>query len=299
VIDAVLDSAAQSRAVNPNATYRMATIGGASLRWRTPGGASAGLLNQRLSVERANAVSGIVEAGLSQRNLSGVTSVQRQAIGSVLGRALGLSDDDNSQMFRATSLTAYESGGRDLNSHNGSGSGASAAPGIEGGGGGGVRSDPQPGTGSIDPFANPGPGGPGTGTRNSPSLREGQSDWGRDLNNPLSLTGVPMVPDLLNRPTMGWDSGVAVGAAAEGGVGASAGVSASYSFPVYTAAFPAEAEVPIRAASGLLKLEADFATGNTPGAMRDAVGLVGAFVPAEIVNAVADGVFPLPPGYTD
>lgn len=299
VIDAVLDSAAQSRAANPNATYRVATIGGASLRWRTPGGSSAGLQNQRLSVERANAVSSIVEAGLSQRNLANVTSVQRQAIGSLLGRALGLSDDDNSQMFRSTSLTAYESGGRDSNTHDGAGSGTGGVPYIGGGGG----------AGASDPFANPGPGGPGTGTRNTPSLREGQSDWGRDLRtqdpndptktNAWSPTALPLVPDLLNRPTMGWDSGVAVGAAAEEGVGLSAGVSASYSFPVYTAAFPADAELPIRAASGLLKMEADFSTGNVPGALRDGVGLVGAFVPTEIVNAIADGVFPLPPGYTD
>jgi hypothetical protein len=306
-IDAVLDSAAHSRAASPNATYRMATIGGASLRWRTPGAATAGIQNQRLSVARANAVSNIVEAGLAQRNLSGVTSVQRQAIGSLLGRALGLSDDDNSQMFRATSLTAYESGGQVGPNPQPGEPGAGSAPGL-GDGGSPVGNGPQHGTGANDPFANPGPGGPGTGTRNTPSLGEGKHDWGQDTrkdptdsekNNELSATALPMVPDLLNRPTMGWDSGVAVGAGAEEGLGAGVGASASYSFPVYTAAFPAESEVPIRAASGILKLESDFFTGNISGAIRDGVGLVGAFVPTEIVNSVADGVFPLPPGYTD
>jgi hypothetical protein len=285
----------------------MATIGGASLRWRTPGAATAGIQNQRLSVARANAVSNIVEAGLAQRNLSGVTSVQRQAIGSILGRALGLSDDDNSQMFRATSLTAYESGGR-VGPNTPGGPGTGGAPNLGDGGSGPVGIGPQQGTGANDPFANPGPGGPGTGTRNSPSLQEGKYDWGQDTrhdptdptkNNELSATALPMVPDLLNRPTMGWDSGISIGGTAEAGAGVGAGVSASYSIPVATAAFPADAEVPLRAVSGIVKLAGDFTTGNVPGAIRDGVGLAGAFVPTEIVNAVADGVFPLPPGYTD
>jgi phage-related protein len=311
-IDAVLDQAAHSRALNPNATYRMATLGGASLRWRTPGRSSALAQNQQLSFERANAVSVIVEAGLARRNLTGVTTVQRQAIGSLLGRALGLSDDDNSQIFRVSSLTAYESGGRpSLNTHNGGGSGTgegSGTGGVLNAGELGSNHAPQ-GTVTPNPFADAGPGGPGTGSRNTPSLREGQSDWGRDLRaqdpsdptktNAWSPTALPMVPDLLNRPTMGWDSGVAFGGAPEAGVGGSVGVSASYSFPMYTAAFPADAEIPIRAASGLLKIELDLASGNVPGALRDAVGLVGAFVPQEIVNEVANCVFPLPPGYTD
>jgi hypothetical protein len=98
---------------------------------------------------------------------------------------------------------------------------------------------------------------------------------------------------------MGWDSGIGLGLRPGVGVGGEVSGSATFSIPIGAYGFPASAELPLRVASGLVKLSADIATMNLAGGLRDGVGIVGAFVPSAIVDGVANFIFPLPPGYTD
>ena len=98
---------------------------------------------------------------------------------------------------------------------------------------------------------------------------------------------------------MGWDSGVTLGLRPGVGVGAGASVSATFSIPIAAIGFPPSAELPLRVATGIVKLGLDLLTLNVAGGLRDGVGIVGAFVPPAIINGIADFVFPLPPGYTD
>ncbi len=292
VIANVLDSAGHAHTLHADARYRIASVGGASLRWRHPGRGDPDALNQALSVQRAQVVAAEVRAGLGARGLGGITEVQQDAMGATLGHVLNLPADDNSPALRATTLTAYEQPAAPPPAPA-----PAPAPGPAGSGGG------AGGPGAPAPV--PGPGGPGSGP-NSPSVGPHEWNWfgddrpgkgiGSAIPNPLHG---PLVPDLLHRPTMGWDSGISLGLRPGVGVGGNVTGNAVFSIPIGAYGFPPAVETPLRISVGLIKLGLDIMTMNIQGGLRDGVGIVGALVPPAIVNGIANFVFPLPPGYTD
>ncbi len=293
-INNVLDATAHAHALHADAKYRLGALGGASLRYRHPGaGHNADERNMALSVQRAQVVAAEVTRGLSSRALAGNSEVQHGAMGSALGHLLHLPSDNNSEVFRATTLTSWEK----LAPPPAPAPTPAPAPAPGGGGGG----SPVPGPAA----AAPGPRGDGSGP-NTPSVGPGEINLGSDdrkdkgiLDNvPNPLHG-PLVPDLMHRPTIGWDSGVSLGVRPGVGVAAGASANATFSIPIAAIGFPPKAELPLRVATGIVKLGLDLMTMNIAGGLRDGVGIVGALVPSAIVDGIADFVFPLPPGYTD
>ena len=108
-INSVLDSTAHAHTLHADAKYRLASVGGASLRWRHPGaGQTADERNMALSVQRAQVVAAEATRGLSTRGLAGNSEVQQDAMGSELGHVLRLPSDNNAEVFRATTLTSWE-----------------------------------------------------------------------------------------------------------------------------------------------------------------------------------------------
>ena len=297
-VNGLLDVVAAAAAANPDAQFTITTVGGASLRWRHPDKAGSAADNLRLSWQRADAVNAQVSAGLAARGLSGRVGVRESATGSQQAEQeaerLHLAADDDSQAYRDTVVSADEIdmtqapavpptvGPAPVESQHASPGGwtwdgptTPLPPGHWDLGG-----DDRPGQGFYDPRQ---PGSP---------FHPGDA-------NVLDPTNGPLVPDLLNRPTIGSDTTFGVMGLAGAGINGGAGPAVSFSFPLGAYAFPPESTVPLRVLVGMIKLNMDVATMSPAGGLRDVSGIVGAFIPDEVVNGVADFVFPLPPGYTD
>jgi outer membrane protein OmpA-like peptidoglycan-associated protein len=299
-IDGVLGTIASTASSHPESTFRAVTLGGASLRWRHPDKRGADADNLALSQQRADAVNSLVVSGLAARGLTGRVATSSTGTGSAQAaadaRTRHLSSDDNAQIYRDTTVTVYEA----ERTHTPGTPGTPGTPPTT------VTQHPSVGGWTYDPADTPRPAWSG--------------DWGgddrtghgfydpHDPNSPFSpgsdanvldpMNG-PWVPDLLNRPTMGWDTQMGVNLGAQEGASVDASIGASFSFPLGAFAFPGEAVTPLRVTLGLVKVLMDVETLSVAGGLRDVAGIIGAFIPDSVVTGIANLVFPLPPGYTD
>ena len=109
----------------------------------------------------------------------------------------------------------------------------------------------------------------------------------------------PYLPDVAhgNRPTIGWDSTLSAGLGAEVGVTSMPG-SGCRAIPLPHVNFPAQAELPLRIAFGVIKMGVDFVSVDGAGMFRDALGtftpIAEAILDEQIAEPAANMVIPRP-----
>ena len=277
---AVIDMAAteaRNRRSQQDGALTILVEGHASPRWRRPRrGETAATENDRLSAERAHAVSR--ELGAKFTEADAPRQLTATGRGTQLAQQAGVGPDTDDQRFRSASISGAVTTVRPA-AVTGGGSGAGGAG---GGGGGGGGANPQQAAAAQSlgcQVAAQIPLPPGFGEK--------------------GIGGGGSLDQWLRARPYGWDTGIYAGAAggAKAQVALTANIGLSRAFPIKHWNLSAAEMRAVRLLFGLVKLTLDLATASPVSFVRDAIAVAPAvegIVTDMIANPITNIDIPMP-----